>query len=98
MPGLSGLLKLLICGVGITPTLVGLLAAGIMIGKPKPCDVTVPCRLVVYGGEVLLIPIGTAVPLICGYLLTLFPTTASRPRKVSKGTQSILLKEMPDES
>lgn len=80
MPGLSGLLKLLICGVGLMPTLIGLLAAGIMIGKAKPCEGAAPCRAVAYGGEVLLIPIGTSVPFICGYLLTLIPASAKKQK------------------
>ena len=83
MSGLSGLAKLLICGVGITPTLVGLFAAGIMIGKAKPCEGAAPCRAVAYGGEVLLIPIGTGVPFICGYLLTLIPRSAKKQKQSS---------------
>ena len=85
MSGLSGLAKLLICGVGITPTLVGLLAAGIMLGKAKPCEGAAPCRAVAYGGEVLLIPIGTGVPFICGYLLSLVPAS-SKKQKLSSAS------------
>jgi hypothetical protein len=86
MSSLSGLAKLLICGVGITPTLVGLLAAGIMMGKAKPCEGTAPCRAVAYGAEVLLIPMGTAVPFVCGYLLSLVPAT---PKKQEQSSASI---------
>jgi hypothetical protein len=83
----SGLVKLLIGALGLTPTLVGLFAAGIMIGKAKPCEGTAPCRAVAYGAEVLLIPIGTAVPFICGYLLTLVPVS---PKKQKQSSASIL--------
>jgi hypothetical protein len=80
---LSGLVKLLICAIGLTPTLVGLLAAGIMLGKAKPCEGAAPCRPVAYGGEVLLIPIGTAVPFICGYLLFLVPASSNKQKQLS---------------
>jgi hypothetical protein len=80
---LSGLIKLLIGAIGLTPTLVGLLAAGIMIGKAKPCEGAAPCRPVAYGAEVLLIPIGTAVPFVCGYLLFLVPTGSKKQKQSS---------------
>lgn len=80
---ISGLIKLFIVGIGITPTLVGLLAAGIMIGKAKPCEGAAPCRPVAYGGEVLLIPIGTAVPFVCGYLLFLVPTGSKKQKQLT---------------
>lgn len=85
--GLSGLIKLFIVGIGLTPTLVGLLAAGIMLGKAKPCEGGAPCPPIAYGGEVLLIPIGTAVPFVCGYLLFLVPTS---PKKQKQSSASIL--------
>ncbi len=91
--GLSGLIKLVIFGVGAMPTLVGLLAAGIMLGKPKPCD-AVPCQPVPYGAEVLLLPIGTAVPFVCGYLLMLVPSGTKRQKRPA-GELSLLGADEP---
>jgi hypothetical protein len=54
--------------IGLAPTLISLFAAGILIGRPRVCNkgVCVP-----YRAEVLLLPLGTGVPLLCGYLLGL---------------------------
>lgn len=80
--GVSGLIKLAIFGIGISPTLLALLAAGIMLGRPKPCS-EIPCQPSPYGAEVLLLPIGTGVPFLCGYLLWLVPSGKKRQPLVS---------------
>ena len=46
----------------LMPTAIALLFAGIMIGKPKPCEVQSPCKTSLYSTEVLLLPLFTLLP------------------------------------
>jgi hypothetical protein len=46
------------------PTAIALLFAGIMIGKPKPCEGQAPCKTTPYSIEVLLLPAFTLVPVL----------------------------------
>ena len=50
----------------LMPTAIALLFAGIMIGKPKPCEITAPapCKAKPYSSEVLLLPFFTFVPVL----------------------------------
>jgi hypothetical protein len=55
------------------PTAIALLFAGIMIGKPKPCEGAAPCKTSRFSSEVLLLPVFTFVPpLFTVLLLTIF--------------------------
>jgi hypothetical protein len=65
---LSAIAKVILFGVGLSPTLISVLIAGVMLGKPAPCQ-TQPCVAKVYGAEVLLLPIGPLWSLACGYLV-----------------------------
>lgn len=75
------LIKVPILLVGLAPTLFSLFAAGILLGRPRVCDkgVCVP-----YGAEVLLLPIGTGVPLLCGYLLGLGGTSPKQKQSLRR--------------
>lgn len=48
----------------LIPTAIALLFAGIMIGKPKPCEGSAPCRTTPYSVEVLVLPAFTLVPVL----------------------------------
>lgn len=48
----------------LMPSAIALLFAGIMIGKPKPCEVTSPCKAKPYSIEVLLLPVFTFAPVL----------------------------------
>jgi hypothetical protein len=63
------ILKIFLAIVGVSPTLLVLLYAGMMIGKPKLCTTQAPCQSPVYGAEVLLMPLMTGGPMVMGYLL-----------------------------
>ena len=64
----TGFLKVVVFGVGISPTLISLLLAGVMLGRPQPCQ-SAPCVQKPYGGEVLILPFGTLLSMACGYLI-----------------------------
>ena len=64
----GGIAKVILFGVGLSPTLISVLIAGVMLGKPQPCQ-SQPCTPKVYGAEVLLLPMGPLVSLACGYLI-----------------------------
>ena len=64
----GGIAKVILFGVGLSPTLISVLIAGVMLGKPQPCQ-TQPCTPKVYGAEVLLLPMGPLMSLACGYLI-----------------------------
>ena len=51
-------------GAALMPTAIAILFAGIMIGKPKPCEIKAPCKTTLYSNEVLLLPIFTFVPVL----------------------------------
>jgi hypothetical protein len=51
-------------GFALMPTAIAILLAGIMIGKPKPCEVTAPCKVTRFSTEVLLLPVCTFVPVL----------------------------------
>lgn len=57
-------LKASCIGAALIPTAIALLFAGIMIGKPKPCEGPAPCRTTPYSVEVLLLPAFTFVPVL----------------------------------
>jgi hypothetical protein len=50
--------------VALIPTAIALLFAGIMIGKPKPCEGAAPCKTTPFSVEVLLLPAFTFVPIL----------------------------------
>jgi hypothetical protein len=50
--------------VALIPTAIALLFAGIMIGKPKPCEGPAPCKTTPYSVEVLVLPAFTFVPVL----------------------------------
>jgi hypothetical protein len=50
--------------VALIPTAIALLFAGIMIGKPKPCEGPAPCKTTPFSVEVLLLPTFTFVPVL----------------------------------
>jgi hypothetical protein len=55
------------------PTAIALLFAGIMMGKPKPCEIKAPCKAVPFSVEVLLLPVFTFLPVVAtGLFLTMF--------------------------
>jgi hypothetical protein len=64
----SGIAKVVLFSVGLSPTLISVLIAGVMLGKPQPCQ-TQPCVRKVYGAEALLLPMGPLLSLACGYLI-----------------------------
>ena len=53
-----------LASLALMPTMIALLFAGIMIGKPKPCEVQTPCKTQRYSTEVLLLPLFTLTPVI----------------------------------
>lgn len=55
-------------GVILMPTAIALLFAGIMIGKPKPCEGAAPCKTSRYSAEVLLLPVFTFAPVVATFL------------------------------
>jgi hypothetical protein len=77
------LINISILLIGLTPTLISLFAAGILIGRPRACTKGV---CVLYGAEVLLLPLGTGVPLLCGYLLGL----GGNPKPSKRRSASVL--------
>jgi hypothetical protein len=81
----TGLAKLTLFGLGLTPTLLSVLIAGVMLGKPQPCQ-TQPCVPKAYGAEVLILPLGPLLSLACGYLMG--RTGATRPAKVRESEPS----------
>jgi hypothetical protein len=48
----------------LMPTAIALLFAGIMMGKPKPCEGAAPCKTSRFSIEVLLLPAFTFVPVL----------------------------------
>jgi hypothetical protein len=50
--------------VALIPTAIALLFAGILIGKPKPCEGRAPCKTTPFSVEVLLLPAFTFVPVV----------------------------------
>jgi hypothetical protein len=72
------ILKILLALIGVSPTLLVLLYAGMMIGKPKLCTAQAPCQSPVYGAEVLLMPLMTGGPLVIGYVLGVMPSRKNR--------------------
>jgi hypothetical protein len=72
------ILKILLALLGVSPTLLVVLYAGMMIGKPKLCTTQAPCQSPVYGAEVLLMPLMTGGPLAIGYVLGVMPSRKSR--------------------
>jgi hypothetical protein len=48
----------------LMPTAIALLFAGIMMGKPKPCESTAPCKTTRYSVEVLILPALTFLPVV----------------------------------
>lgn len=49
----------------IAPTFITLLFAGLMVGKPKPCEIAAPCRAVPYSlTEALVLPLFTILPAV----------------------------------
>lgn len=57
-------LKTSCIAAALMPTAIALLFAGIMIGKPKPCEGQAPCRTTPYSVEVLLLPAFTFIPVL----------------------------------
>jgi hypothetical protein len=52
--------------VGVTPSVLGLLIAGTMMGRPAPCGDPPACTPRTFGAETLVLPFGTVVSLLCG--------------------------------
>ena len=51
-------------GAALMPTAIAILFAGLMMGKPKPCEIQSPCKTTLYSTEVLLLPAFTFVPVL----------------------------------
>lgn len=83
----SGIAKVILFGVGLGPTLLSVLIAGVLLGKPQPCQ-TSPCVPKVYGAEALLLPMGPLLSLACGYLIGRTSATRSSKQKGSEASAS----------
>jgi hypothetical protein len=81
------ILKFILLGIGITPTLFALLVSVALYGQPQPCRPGA-CPQNPYGAEVLILPTGTCVPLICGFLAAKL-TKSKRTQRIEEATERL---------
>lgn len=80
---------LLLLTFGLTPTAISLLMVIAMAGKPVACD-RPSCVGQTYGGELLVLPLATASPFICGLLIArIFTNKKDHSFKSMRGSREI---------